>query len=258
MAKGDHIYRRMKISAGFTTHHGIDCGDGTVIHYHGVLPNIMVRRVSMSEFADGEKISTQNYSKCDSPDVVVQRAISKLGEKNYNLFSNNCEHFAHYCKTSYYRSEQANKGIAGVAGVAGESVIGWGIKAASHAAKPNLNPISKALVNMGLKQAPRAAGRVAGGIAGVGGLAAGIVTDLVVEKLLEDDQHLLESEREARKNGRDACKIGTIAGGVAAGVAGVAIGGSAAVAAAVAAPAVLGVGAAMAAYHLSKNDESRA
>jgi hypothetical protein len=29
MTKGDHIY----INCGAFTHHGIDCGDGTVIHY---------------------------------------------------------------------------------------------------------------------------------------------------------------------------------------------------------------------------------
>lgn len=29
MQKGDHLY----VSRGLYTHHGIDCGDGTVIHY---------------------------------------------------------------------------------------------------------------------------------------------------------------------------------------------------------------------------------
>jgi hypothetical protein len=32
--------------------------------------------------------------------------MSRLGEQNYNLLFNNCEHFAHWCKTGRHRSEQ--------------------------------------------------------------------------------------------------------------------------------------------------------
>ena len=37
---------------------------------------------------------------------VVSRAESRLGENGYNLFGNNCEHFAHWCKTGRHRSAQ--------------------------------------------------------------------------------------------------------------------------------------------------------
>lgn len=257
MAKGDHIYRRMKITGGNTDHHGIDCGNGTVIHYHGTFPDITIRRVSIYAFADGEIIFTEKYGKCDSPEVVVQRAISKLGEKNYHLLFNNCEHFARYCKTGRSDSKQVNKFIPTIGGVGGGSFIAAGTKvatkAAAEAAKQSLNPISKTLVNLGIKQAPTVAGRAAAGIAGVGGLASGIATDMVVGKIMEDDEHLTNKEREARKKGRQAGQIASTVGGVAGTVAACTIGGSAAVAAGVAAPAVLGVGAAIAAYNLSKN-----
>ncbi|MGB7486504.1 MAG: lecithin retinol acyltransferase family protein, partial [Phormidesmis sp.] len=36
-------------------------------------------------------------------DVVIARAESRLGEQRYDLFFNNCEHFASWCKTG--RSE---------------------------------------------------------------------------------------------------------------------------------------------------------
>lgn len=254
MAKGDHIYRSMKISGGMTYHHGIDCGDGTVIHYDGTV----ICRVSKYEFAYGEILFTENYGQCDSPEVVVKRAISKLGEQKYNFWFNNCEHFARYCKTGYYKSEQINQCIARTGGVVGGSIVAAGTKvatkAATEAAKKSLNPISKTLVNLGVKQAPTVAGRVAGGIAGVGGLASGIATDLVVGKMLEDDKHLPQQEREARKNARQAGQIASTVGGIAGTVAASAIGGSAVVAAAVAAPAVLGVAAALGIYHLSKKD----
>ena len=36
---------------------------------------------------------------CSPPSEVLSRAKSKLGESKYDLFSNNCEHFATECKT---------------------------------------------------------------------------------------------------------------------------------------------------------------
>ena len=41
--------------------------------------------------------------------TVISRAESKLGEREYNAFTNNCEHFALWCKTGVSSSEQINK-----------------------------------------------------------------------------------------------------------------------------------------------------
>ena len=41
-----------------------------------------------------------------SPEETVSRARSRLGETNYNLFTNNCEHFAIWCKTGVSESLQ--------------------------------------------------------------------------------------------------------------------------------------------------------
>lgn len=35
MAQGDHIFASFYFNGVAITHHGIDCGDGTVIHYDG-------------------------------------------------------------------------------------------------------------------------------------------------------------------------------------------------------------------------------
>ena len=40
------------------------------------------------------------------PKIVVQRAESRLGEQRYDLLTNNCEHFATWCKTGRQESEQ--------------------------------------------------------------------------------------------------------------------------------------------------------
>lgn len=105
MARGEHIF----IDHHVFTHHGIDCGDGTVIHYTGKLFqkfDMVISRTSLDTFASGKYIFLQEHSRCDSPDIVIQRAESLLGAEGYNLFENNCEHFATWCKIGKKRSEQ--------------------------------------------------------------------------------------------------------------------------------------------------------
>ena len=46
------------------------------------------------------------YATSDDPELVVQRALSRLGEADYDLFENNCEHFAVWCKTGRSHSTQ--------------------------------------------------------------------------------------------------------------------------------------------------------
>ena len=41
-----------------------------------------------------------------SPSETISRAKSRLGESNYNLLTNNCEHFAIWCKTGIEESHQ--------------------------------------------------------------------------------------------------------------------------------------------------------
>ena len=40
------------------------------------------------------------------PEEVLSRAYSKIDEVQYNIFSNNCEHFATWCKTGHHISSQ--------------------------------------------------------------------------------------------------------------------------------------------------------
>ncbi|EGJ33968.1 MULTISPECIES: lecithin retinol acyltransferase family protein [Moorena] len=107
MARGDQIYVFQKFLnlEGVYQHHGIDCGDGSVIHYRKNTETI--ERTSLATFALGEtKIYVRQYSVCLIPDVVIRRAESRLGERQYNLIFNNCEHFANWCKTGKSESQQ--------------------------------------------------------------------------------------------------------------------------------------------------------
>ncbi|MFN9645816.1 MAG: lecithin retinol acyltransferase family protein [Cyanobacteriota bacterium] len=103
MALADHLQAPRQHS--LFNHHGIDLGDGTVAHY---LEGREIRRSPREEFSRGQIITVTAYPEgsCSAPGVTARRAMSRLGEQNYNLLFNNCEHFAHWCKTGRHRSAQ--------------------------------------------------------------------------------------------------------------------------------------------------------
>lgn len=127
MARGDHIF--VDQHRGLYDHHAIDCGDGTAIEYSRIDG---VRRLDLDEFRKGNPLFVKKYRDSYPPDVVVQRAESRLGEKKYNVLTNNCEHFVAWCKTGQKNSEQirdlaallGSGFVGGVAGMMGGAVLG--------------------------------------------------------------------------------------------------------------------------------------
>lgn len=120
MARGDHIYVQR---LGYT-HHGIDAGDGEVIHYTGEVgqkASAAVKKTSIAEFEKGNLIGVRSYEVCDPVELVMERAESRLGESAYSLVFNNCEHFATWCKTGKHQSEQVKDGVLISAGVVGRT-----------------------------------------------------------------------------------------------------------------------------------------
>ncbi|MCP9927156.1 lecithin retinol acyltransferase family protein [Cyanobium sp. CH-040] len=103
MAAADHL--QVPRQHGLFNHHGIDLGDGTVAHY---LEGREILRSSQDDFSRHEPVSVVVYPKggCSPTGVTLRRAMGRLGEQNYNLLFNNCEHFAHWCKTGRHRSGQ--------------------------------------------------------------------------------------------------------------------------------------------------------
>ena len=108
MARGDQVYVMRDVMEVPYQHHGIDCGDGSIIHYRKV-GTATVARTSAKAFARGSPVYTLSQSVSFIPDVVIARAKSRLGEQRYNLFFNNCEHFANWCKTGENISPQLNE-----------------------------------------------------------------------------------------------------------------------------------------------------
>ncbi|MPZ93819.1 MAG: NC domain-containing protein [Propionibacteriales bacterium] len=96
MGRGDHIYVRRR---GYT-HHGIDCGDGTVIHFTGIRgTGRYVGRTPIGDFAAGRPVKTRRYPQRLDADETVRNAESRMDSREYHLVTNNCEHFATWCCT---------------------------------------------------------------------------------------------------------------------------------------------------------------
>ena len=128
MARGDHI----KVARQLYDHHGIDVGNGEVIHYSGEMnaekKNAVICRVSKAAFAAGGKVEIVIHEgNCFLPEETVQRAEKYLGDGLglYDFLGNNCEHFAYWCKTGRRESKQVKRvENAVVGGIVGRGLVG--------------------------------------------------------------------------------------------------------------------------------------
>ena len=101
MAAADHL--QVPRQHGLFNHHGIDLGDGTVAHY---LEGREILKSPLEDFSQGQPIRVVDHPGASAPGLTLRRAMSRIGEQNYNLLFNNCEHFATWCKTGRHRSGQ--------------------------------------------------------------------------------------------------------------------------------------------------------
>lgn len=123
MAKGDHLMVPHD-PLSVVMHHGIDCGDGRVVEYSKVC-NGTIREVTLDEFASGRSVDFVHYDVSLEAEETVRRARSRVGEKAYDLFGNNCEHFATWCKTGRHESAQVrNATKAAGAAAAATAMVG--------------------------------------------------------------------------------------------------------------------------------------
>jgi hypothetical protein len=114
MALGDRLRAERRIigSAVSYMHHGIDVGDGTVVHAR---PDDFARpfgggrvvRTSREEFARGSPIEVVTDPVAGfPPEVIVARALRHVGREGYCPVIDNCEHFAGWCATGRRSSGQ--------------------------------------------------------------------------------------------------------------------------------------------------------
>lgn len=127
MAKGDHLTIASTLAGIPFQHHGIDMGDGTVVHLapengprvtlRDESGEFAVRRDSMEEFCRGQIPEVIRHTDRRDPNEVVAAAESMLGKTGYSLLDGNCEHFATLCATGRHESHQIEMSEATVAAV---------------------------------------------------------------------------------------------------------------------------------------------
>lgn len=222
MPRPQYFGKHLVVGRGAYTHHGIGDERGGVIHYAGLSSGLSsgpVCRTTLKTFAQGRKITVRRYERRRySLFESVRRARSRLGESDYSVWGNNCEHFVAWCIMGDHSSRQVDRGVAGMAGAASGGVAYAATATVSSAGV--VAGLSGAGVMSGLAQVGAVVG--GGAVAGLGALGAapGVGAAAVLNKtVLKDSPRLPSSERTARRAGRAAtysgAAVGT-AGGVAA------------------------------------------
>ncbi len=113
---GDHI----RVNRGLYYHHGIYVSDDCVIHFAppnstGTIDpaNAMVVNTNLEAFLNGGLLEVRVFNEQElkfkrEPQDIINYAFSRIGEKGYNLISNNCEHFANECLFGVKKSNQVD------------------------------------------------------------------------------------------------------------------------------------------------------
>lgn len=116
MARGDRLAVERTILGSMVTylHHGIDVGDGTVVHarpddFRNPFAGGRVVRTTRDEFAAGRPVRAV----ADPParfaaDEIADRAVAAVGREGYSPVVDNCEHFATWCATGTRASRQVD------------------------------------------------------------------------------------------------------------------------------------------------------
>ena len=112
---GDQI----RVNRGLYSHHGIYVSDDEVIQYASptgseVSPaTALIIKTNLDTFLKGGELEVRTYSSEElknirSKDEIVKFARSQLGTGlgEYDLISNNCEHFSNYCAFGEKKSNQ--------------------------------------------------------------------------------------------------------------------------------------------------------
>ncbi|HAC31308.1 MAG TPA: hypothetical protein DCF70_01615 [Treponema sp.] len=124
LKKGDVIFAQDTLYR----HYGIYEGDGKVIDFSASkghetdASDACIREKSLSAFAKGRPLVIDgSVEENFSPTETVRRARSQIGKKKgeYNLATNNCEHFARECKSGKAESKQVQKVVTGAVAAAG-------------------------------------------------------------------------------------------------------------------------------------------
>ena len=109
----------IRVKSGSIHHYGVYVSDQEVIQF-GLAPiarptvkdcDVAVCASTLEQFLCGNSLEIGEPEDKDlpllrSPEQIIQLARSRMGEKNYNILYNNCEHFAYECVLGIKYSSQ--------------------------------------------------------------------------------------------------------------------------------------------------------
>lgn len=110
---GDHLWIRKQ---GYT-HHGLylgenDAGEALVAHYAGWIDGLRggpLELTDLDEFSQGKTLHVRQYrERSFAREDSVLRVLSRLGEEDYDVHTNNCEHLCHWAIMGDHRSRQVD------------------------------------------------------------------------------------------------------------------------------------------------------
>lgn len=125
-------------------HHGIDVGDGTVVHFTdgddgvaapgGSTADFVVMQTAMSVITrDGrDKVHLVDHADRLERDEIVQRALSRVGKRGYHLLFDNCEHFASWCAIGSETSRQVRMACERLTSAGFKTLAASTVRAASR------------------------------------------------------------------------------------------------------------------------------
>ena len=118
MARGDHFFVWRRHRGIPFQHHGVDLGDGTVIHFTdgqqgiagpgGSTAGFEIRQTPIGVVTDDgqNEIHIIEHSRRLNANHVIRRAKGQVGRRGYDLVFDNCEHFACWCVVGRSESRQ--------------------------------------------------------------------------------------------------------------------------------------------------------
>jgi hypothetical protein len=204
------------VSRGVYTHHGVDAGDGSVIHFTGepgAKRNARIARSSIADFLQGAQGKVRRYGKRDDAETTMTRAEAQIGTTGYHLVFNNCEHFASWCCTGRRASQQ----VRGISSLTAHGAIAGTTVAATTSVVGTVGAVA-GMSGPGIMSALGSAGGLVGGGAAAGPAVLGALPAAasigITHQVLRDDESLADDDRQARRDGRIASVAGAGAGAV--------------------------------------------
>lgn len=110
---GDQI----RVNRGFYYHHGIYESDDAIYHFASPIGSeispetAVVHKTTLENFSKGSPVEVREYNDEEllnkrKPNEIIEYAKAHIGERGYNIVSNNCEHFSNRCAFGKSDSDQ--------------------------------------------------------------------------------------------------------------------------------------------------------